>query len=72
MTWQNREGTPAEQRLKDIQEQFGLGNLVNNKIVEEMPTVDSIQEGQLQLVKDGAGFHLVSKQGGIIKKVTFT
>lgn len=72
MPWINREGTTPDQRLKDIQESFGIENLVDNPIHTEFPAASEIKEGRIILVYSGGTLYLVTKYNATRYRVAWT
>lgn len=60
MTWENREGRPAEEQLKDLKQEFSIEN-INPEILTEFP--GATQRARLFLVSSG-GLWLQLNFGG--------
>lgn len=69
--WENREGTPPEQRLKELSEEMSIENLIANKALNGFPPPEEIKELQFQLVNSAGNLFLVTKLNGQKVRVQF-
>ena len=70
--WENREGTPTEQRLKDLSEEMGIENLVNNDVLTSFPVLADLQELRFVLVVDSGTLYLCTKYNGSRQRLAFS